>query len=591
MTSRVNRIGQRASLMAALLAVALTSAEAQTHFTNCVSNTGNNASLFVSTAINPSINGRFLANGDEIAVFTPEGLCAGVKVWDGTNTAVTVWGDDSITSTKDGFAGGDSLYIHVWDSRTDVEFFPLNADFDVVYDGAAPFRSSPTYQSDALYNLTRLLVAEKDENRPPVASFTATPASSSDPFQMSFDGSASADVDGTVRNYLWNFGDGSTASGPSVSHTYSTAGNYTASLSVTDDDGAVGAATALLNITEPAPPENVAPSASFTAAPAADGNGLKIDLNASSSSDPDGSISSYSWTFGDGTSGNGRTVSHTYASGGTYNVRLTVRDNESATGTSSASITVTDPAEPVNQQPVASFTAAPTGAAEGMEYEFDASNSVDTDGTIGSYSWTFGDGQTATGATVKHTFASAGSYTVRLTVIDNQSATGTASATINVTAPETPSNRLPSASFSASQVSGGDPYTVRFDGSPSFDPDGTIASYSWDFGDESGASGVSASHTYSGAGSYTVTLTVTDNNGGTATSTATIELTAPDPPANEAPLASFTAAPGTAALEISFDASASRDTDGSIASYRWNFGDGTTGSGQKPSHVYSQAGT
>ncbi|MDX1741615.1 MAG: hypothetical protein R3178_09990, partial [Rhodothermales bacterium] len=181
MELKTARLQRTIALLAIIAALAAPTTQAQVHFTNCASNTGNNASLFVSTAINPSINGRFLRNGDEIAVFTPDGLCAGVKVWDGTNTAVTVWGDDSITPAKDGMASGDSLILHVWDAATDVDFFPLNADIDVVYDTQSPFRSAPTYQSDALYNLTRLLIAEKDENRPPVASFTATPVSSVDP--------------------------------------------------------------------------------------------------------------------------------------------------------------------------------------------------------------------------------------------------------------------------------------------------------------------------------------------------------------------------------------------------------------------------
>jgi PKD repeat protein len=590
MLSNTSRLQRTIALLALIAASAATTASAQVHFTNCASNTGNNASLFVSTAINPSINGRFLRNGDEIAVFTPEGLCAGVKVWDGTNTAVTVWGDDSITPQKDGMAGGDSLIIHVWDAAIDVDFFPLNADIDAIFDTNIPFRASPTYQSDALYNLTRLLIAEKDENRAPIASFTATAASSIDPFQMAFDATASLDIDGTVRNYLWNFGDGSTASGPTVTHTYFSAGNYTVSLSVSDDDGAVGAATTLLNLTEPAPPENISPSASFTASPASDGNGLKINLDAASSADPDGSITSYSWTFGDGSSGTGRSVSHTYASGGTYSVRLTVRDNDNATGTSTASVTLADPQAPVNQKPAASFTAAPTGAADGMEYEFDASGSVDTDGSITSRQWNFGDGTTGNGTTVRHTFSAAGTFAVRLTVTDNQGATGTASANINVTLPPAPENQLPSASFTASQLSGSD-YTVRFDGSPSYDRDGTIAAFAWNFGDGATGSSASTTHVYPGAGSYQVTLTVTDNNGGTATSRATIELTAPDPPANEAPLASFTAAPGVGDLEIRFDASASRDPDGIIDSYEWNFGDGATGTGETPSHVYAAAGT
>ena len=136
------------------------------------------------------------------------------------------------------------------------------------------------------------------------------------------------------------------------------------------------------------------------------------------------------------------------------------------------------------------------------------------------------------------------------------------------------------------------PYTgtagiaVTFDGSGSTD-DGTIASYAWDFGDGSTGTGVSPGHAYAAAGLYTVTLTVTDDGGLTdsATSTATIAA------ANVAPTADANGLyTGTAGIAVTFDGSGSTDSDGTIASYAWDFGDGSTGTGVSPSHAYAAAG-
>lgn len=99
---------------------------------------------------------------------------------------------------------------------------------------------------------------------------------------------------------------------------------------------------------DPPPAENVAPTASFTVTT----NGLTASFNASGSSDSDGSIVSYAWAFGDGTTGSGVTTSRTYAEAGTYTVTLTVTDNEGATGTQSQSVTVTAPPSGGDNPPV-----------------------------------------------------------------------------------------------------------------------------------------------------------------------------------------------------------------------------------------------
>src|SRR5881394_941180 len=291
----------------------------------------------------------------------------------------------------------------------------------------------------------------------------------------------------------------------------------------------------------PPPPPNQPPVASFTFSC----NGLGCDFT-STSSDPDGTVVSYSWTFGDGGTSPDRNPSHTYSTDGSYTVRLTVTDNEGAQSTpASQTVTVSapppPPPPPPNQPPVASFTFS----CNGLGCDF-TSTSSDPDGTVASYSWTFGDGGTSPARNPSHTYSTDGSYTVRLTVTDNQGAQSTpASQTVTVSAPPPPPppppNQPPVASFTFSCNGRGCDFT-----STSSDPDGTVASYSWTFGDGGTSPARNPSHTYSADGSYTVRLTVTDNQGAQSTpASQTVTVSAPPPPPpppppNQPPVASFT---------------------------------------------------
>jgi PKD repeat protein len=130
---------------------------------------------------------------------------------------------------------------------------------------------------------------------------------------------------------------------------------------------------------------------------------------------------------------------------------------------------------------------------------------------------------------------------------------------------------------------------VTLDGSGSTDPDGTIASYAWNFGNGSSGSGVSPSVTYAGAGTFTVTLTVTDNAGATstpATTSVTVSVGLQPPVAVAGGPYS-----GSVGIPVAFSGTGSQDPDGSIVSWAWNFGDGTTGSGASPTHAYATGGT
>ena len=168
------------------------------------------------------------------------------------------------------------------------------------------------------------------------------------------------------------------------------------------------------------PVTNAGPSAVF----AVSQDGLSVTLDASASTDPDGTITSYQWAFGDGTTGTGVTIAHTYATAGTYTVALTVTDDDAASTTTMTSVTVAVG----NAGPSAVFTVS----HDGLSVAFDASASTDPDGTITSYEWAFGDGTTGTGATIAHTYATAGTYTVALTVTDDDAATITTTTAITV---------------------------------------------------------------------------------------------------------------------------------------------------------------
>src|SRR5437660_967088 len=150
------------------------------------------------------------------------------------------------------------------------------------------------------------------------------------------------------------------------------------------------------------------------------------------SSDPDGTIATWHWDFGDGsTPVTTRNPSHTYSTGGSYTVTLTVTDNQGAPNTVTHSVAPSQP----NQPPTAAFTAScPTLTCSFTD------QSSDPDGSVTSWQWTFGDGTSgSTTQNPSHTYSAGGSYTVTLTVKDNQNASSSpVSHTVQVTAPNQP---------------------------------------------------------------------------------------------------------------------------------------------------------
>jgi PKD repeat protein len=168
-------------------------------------------------------------------------------------------------------------------------------------------------------------------------------------------------------------------------------------------------------------PVQAGPAASFTSSCTL----LACTFDASGSSDTGGTITSYAWDFGDGSTGTGVTSSHTFGSAGPQSVTLTVTDSAAKTAKMSHTVTVSG-----TSTPAAAFTVN----CNQLACSFDASGSTDSGGTLTSYAWDFGDTGTGSGLTPSHTYAASGPYIVGLTVTDNLSQTSTVTHSVTVTA-------------------------------------------------------------------------------------------------------------------------------------------------------------
>ncbi|MFW6104426.1 MAG: PKD domain-containing protein [Candidatus Bipolaricaulota bacterium] len=185
--------------------------------------------------------------------------------------------------------------------------------------------------------------------------------------------------------------------------------------------------------------------------------------------------------------------------------------------------------QPTNQPPLARFSYSPTNPSVNERVRFDGSDSSDPDGSISRWEWDLdGDGNVeATGRTIYTRYRSAGRVRVRLTVRDNDGATSSTTQYIRVG----PSNQGPNADFNYSPDSPSVGDSVRFDGSPSNDPDGSIVSWNWDFNNDGSTdrSGRVVWNRFSSSGTKRVSLTVRDNNGATSNITETIQVSPSGP--------------------------------------------------------------
>ncbi len=400
----------------------------------------------------------------------------------------------------------------------------------------------------------------------PTASFRTTAGVAGQPTTLDARASSDSQAGVAITTYAWSFGDGVADTGPSAtaSHVYGAQGSYPVILTVTDAAGDSSSVSGTVTVGE------LAPTASFSVDPAGAGSGQPVTFDASGSTEADGTIISYDWDFGDGSTGAGERPVHVYGAPGTYTATLTVENDVGQTATTTQWLTVAGPAAAV---------AGPATAIVGRTLAFDGTQSSAGPGSALTYSWSFGDGASASGATATHAYAATGMYTVTLTVTNELGQSDTTSWTVTVRlAPPTAAFTIGTGATVASTAQ-----PVSFDGRGS---GGGVIAYTWRFGDGGAASGATATHQYTFPGTYTATLTVTGSDEQTATISQTITVDAP-------PVAAFSLAPTGSSGALSFDARSSSEPQGgvAIAAYAWNFGDGTVASGDQATHAYSQPGT
>jgi PKD repeat protein len=252
-----------------------------------------------------------------------------------------------------------------------------------------------------------------------------------------------------------------------------------------------------------------APVANFSGSPTSGTEPLTVNFTDLST----GSISTWSWTFGDGGTSTAQNPAHQYTSAGTYTVSLTV------TGPGGSDVMTRNNYITVNPcvTPTAGFVGSPTSGDYPLSVSFTDQSSGAT-----SWSWNFGDGGTSTAQNPSHTYTAAGTYTVTQTASNScGSDQMVRNSYITVT---TPPCNAPVADFSGSPTAGNYPLSVNFTDLSTNSP----TSWSWTFGDGGTSTAQNPSHTYTAAGTYTVSLTATNSCGSDgATRTGYITVTQP----------------------------------------------------------------
>ena len=357
-------------------------------------------------------------------------------------------------------------------------------------------------------------------NSAPIAIATSNKTSGDIPLSINFDASNSTDTENNSLSYSWDFGDGTSSSLIRPTKVFSSAGNFTVTLIVTDSENASNTAD-LITITATSPEVDLPPVARITKSDNSGNSPLTVSFDASASSD-DNSITSYNWNFGDGNStASGLTTSYIYNKEGIYTATLTVTDDAGQSTQATTQITVE---AIVDLEPVASFRIGTTTGNAPLATSFNALASSDDNG-ISSYSWDFGDDSAiASGSITTHTYTKAGVYTATLTVSDGSNQTDSVSQNITVTA-ITP----PTANF----VTTTSELNVIVDATSSTTSKGDNLTYSWKFIDEIGttvntATGVTATYDFATAGVKSISLMITDSDSLTDESTQTITLAIAD---------------------------------------------------------------
>jgi gliding motility-associated-like protein len=388
----------------------------------------------------------------------------------------------------------------------------------------------------------------------PVVDFTASDTSGCFPFPVQFS-DLSVSETGSITNHSWDFGDGDTSSSSNPLHTYASAGNFSVTLKVTNSYGCTktfsktkyieirGGVTT--DFTNSNPPKCIAP----------------VTVNFNNSSAGPGTLT-YAWSFGDGTNSDAADPVHTYSVPGSYSVTLITTSSEGCS----------DTLEKINLitiGTIASQFSVPDTVCQNQVYNFVNTTSPPP----ANSSWNFGDGTTSAEISPAKGYASAGTYIIKLV---NHFSGCTDSISRPIFVKEGPHPDFTSDNTQSCKT----PFTVNFSNLTAGDN-----TYIWDFGDGTVSTDINPNHTYSDTGSYTVTLIAASNNGCLDT------IVKPQYIQVGRPVITINDLPQMGCVPLTISLSSAIAVSEPVATYLWDFGDGTTSSAKSPTHTYSTPGT
>ncbi|MBS1918690.1 MAG: PKD domain-containing protein [Bacteroidetes bacterium] len=406
---------------------------------------------------------------------------------------------------------------------------------------------------------------------PPVAKFTVS-APNCIGKAITFSDNSIPNPGGTLVKWYWNFGDGTpqviATSNGAQTHVYTSTGSYNVTLKVETTSGCQSMPFVFPVTIYPNPVANFSfPNICLPA-------GASQFTDLSTISDGSQSLFSYSWSFGDGGNSVVKNPLHNYSGTGPYNATLTVTSNNGCTDDT------TRPVNTIFAEPVAAFN-APAEVCFGTPANFN-DQSTASGSTISQWNWDFGDGTTSNAQNPVKNYSSAGTYTVKLSVI---SAIG-CSTVNNIAIKNIIINPLPTANFNFSTPSCENTEITISDASVA--NAGNLNQWNWTYGDGSNAvlsSGNPFTHYYAASGSYTVSLQVKSDKGCASISTIKQLIINPKPVA------------GFISPQVCLNDPAAPFTDtshvvsGAIAGWNWDFGDGSSSILQNPNHTYSAVGS
>ena len=418
---------------------------------------------------------------------------------------------------------------------------------------------SYSYNSNGTYSVELISISDKgcsdtaQQNvtiyAKPNLAFTATNLCLGDTFKPI---NSSTINSGNISSYNWNFGDGNSSNSKNAIHYYQNRGNYTITLKGTSDKGCIDSLKKSITVDNKI-------IADFSANTVCIGEATNFVNKTNTSC---GTISSYSWEFGDGSSSSKANPSYTYKNSGSYTVKLIVVQAGGNRDTATQTVIV-------GANPKVDFTMGQYCAKDTALF---TNKSTVSNGSINSYIWNFGDGNKSNDTNAKNYYATSSSYAVKLIAESNYGCKDSLSqiATVHV---------LPNTDFASSSVCLNDSLALS---NKSTIPSGTFSS-SWEFGDGNSSSLNNPKHLYSTAGTYSVKLTNTSNYGCTSSQTQVVYV-------NQLPNASFAVNDDCQNSDIIFSNNSSISTSESLQS-TWLFGDGFSSNSTNAKHLYGKSGS